>query len=170
MTRKRWMIVAAVMAVLGAWYLLRPERRFIDTVVSEGLPEAAAADGPATAQTGAEALPRVLATGRFHAVRHEGGGVATVHAMADGSRVLRFTEFGTDNGPDLYVYLIAASDAHDDETVRRSEFVSLGRLKGNRGDQNYEIPSDVDLATFRAVSIWCRRFGVNFVTAPLDAS
>jgi hypothetical protein len=43
-------------------------------------------------------------------------------------------------------------------------------MKGNQGDQNYEVPETVDLAKYRAVTIWCRRFGVNFATAPLTAS
>ena len=49
----------------------------------------------------------------------------------------------------------------------RPAIVELGKLKGNEGDQNYEIPADTDLAKYRAVTIWCRRFSVNFATAPL---
>jgi hypothetical protein len=45
--------------------------------------------------------------------------------------------------------------------------VELGKLKGNQGDQNYDIPADLELDKYRAVTIWCRRFGVNFGTAPL---
>ncbi|HEU4523806.1 MAG TPA: DM13 domain-containing protein, partial [Gemmatimonadales bacterium] len=59
------------------------------------------------------------------------------------------------------------ADASDDETVTRAGFVELGKLKGTEGDQNYEIPADLDLETYRAVTIWCRRFSVNFATAPL---
>jgi len=57
----------------------------------------------------------------------------------------------------------------DNETVTKSGFVHLGALKGNIGDQNYDVPADVDLSTHRAVTVWCRRFGVNFGTAPLAA-
>ena len=49
----------------------------------------------------------------------------------------------------------------------RAGFVELGKLKGTDGDQNYEVPADLDLGKYRAVTIWCRRFGVNFGTAPL---
>ena len=62
---------------------------------------------------------------------------------------------------------MAAPDALDDETVTRAEFVELGKLKGTEGDQNYEVPADLDLGKYRAVTIWCRRFSVNFATAPL---
>ena len=40
-------------------------------------------------------------------------------------------------------------------------------MKGNIGDQNYEIPATVDLANYRTVTIWCKRFSVNFGSAPL---
>jgi hypothetical protein len=65
------------------------------------------------------------------------------------------------------VYLVAANDAADSATVTRAGFVELGPLKGNIGDQNYELPASVDLERYRAVTIWCKRFSVNFATAPL---
>jgi hypothetical protein len=65
------------------------------------------------------------------------------------------------------VYLVAAPDAPDNETVERAGFVELGKLKGTQGDQNYDIPSGVDLEKYRAATIWCYRFSVNFGTAPL---
>jgi hypothetical protein len=65
------------------------------------------------------------------------------------------------------VYLVAANDATDDETVTKAGFVELGKLKGTMGDQNYDVPAGLDLAKYRAVTIWCRRFSVNFGTAPL---
>ena len=79
------------------------------------------------------------------------------------------TEFETSNGPNLHVYLVAADDASDNETVMKAGFVSLGALKGNKGNQNYEVSTEIDLAKYRSVSIWCRRFGVNFATAPLTS-
>ena len=80
--------------------------------------------------------------------------------LNDGSeqRFLRLENFESQNGPDLKVYLRAADD----------QFVNLGELKGNIGDQNYEIPADTDLETFSAVQIWCERFGVLFGAAELS--
>lgn len=46
-------------------------------------------------------------------------------------------------------------------------FINLGAMKGNVGDQNYDLTPGVDLTTYRAVSVWCRRFAVNFGAAPL---
>jgi len=93
--------------------------------------------------------------------------VVASYQMGDGTRVLRFTSFGTSNGPDVHVYMVAADDAKDIATVQKAGFVDLGVIKGNIGDQNYALGSDLDLAKYRAVSIWCKRFSVNFGAAAL---
>src|SRR5215831_6860606 len=95
---------------------------------------------------------------------------ATIYEETDGRRILRLTNFKTSNGPDLHVVLIALKDASDDANFLKSgtERVELGKLKGNEGDQNYEIPAGTDLNKFHAVSIYCERFNANFGTAPLE--
>jgi hypothetical protein len=112
----------------------------------------------------------VLSTGSFHGVAHETMGTATVHRLADGKRILRFTSFTTSNGPDVQVYLGKAPDASDNETVTQAGFFHVGALKGTEGDQNYELPDDLNLEEYHSVTVWCRRFGVNFATAPLSRS
>ena len=87
-----------------------------------------------------------------------------------GSVCYGLTNFKTSNGPDVHVYLVAAPDVKDDATVKRAGFIDLGSMKGNTGDQNYDVPATVDFATYQAVTIWCARFNVNFGTAPLMAS
>jgi hypothetical protein len=155
-------VLVAALAVLGGvgWYLFRPELLFVDQQVNEELATTA------TAQPGPAASPTALAAGTFHSVAHETRGTATVLDL-DGKRILRLTDFATSNGPDVRVYLVAASDAADNETVTKAGFVELGKLKGNKGDQNYDVPAGIDLSQYRAVTIWCARFGVNFATAPL---
>jgi hypothetical protein len=166
MQRNKFLIgILGVLVLGGGWYLFRPERLWVNKTVNEGLTAA-----PAAASAGTSAQPAKLASGMFHSVSHETRGVATVYRVAGGKRVLRLTDFETSNGPDVQVYLVAAADAKDNATVTQSGFVPLGALKGNRGDQNYDLPDDVDLSTHRAVTIWCRRFGVNFATAPLTIS
>ena len=81
--------------------------------------------------------------------------------------MLELTQFETSNGPDLRLYLVGARDATDSDAVRAAGFVDLGALKGNVGNQAYSVPAEVDLERFRAVTVWCRRFSVNFATAPL---
>ena len=116
------------------------------------------------ASTGTE--PALLFVGRFHGVAHESRGTATIYQLPDNRRLLRLTEFETSNGLELRLYLVAAADAADSDTVKKAGFVSLGPLKGNKGDQNYELPPDVDLAKYRSVTVWRRRFSGNFATAP----
>jgi hypothetical protein len=156
---KRWTIIAipvAAVALLLAWYAFRPERLVVNRTVSEAMPSAPGAS---------MAVP--LESGRFYSILHPTAGAATIYQMGDGTRVLRFTSFSTSNGPDVHVYMVAADDAKDAVTVQKAGFVDLGVIKGNIGDQNYTLASDLDLAKYRAVSIWCKRFSVNFGAAPL---
>jgi hypothetical protein len=155
--RKLVIGIAAVVVLVAGWAAFRPELLFIDSRVDEKFPEASARAEEAT----------VLARGEFRGLAHETKGAAAIHEVAGGKRILRFTGFETSNGPALHVYLVAAADAPDNDTVKNAGFVDLGALKGNVGDQNYDIPAGTDLAKYRAVTIWCQRFGVNFGTAPL---
>jgi hypothetical protein len=159
MQRKVLIGLVLMLALTGVWYAFRPERLFINQQVNESFP---------TAQASATETTPVL-TGHFHAVAHETKGHASIFQLADGRRMLRLTEFETSNGPDVRVYLVASDDAADSETVKNAGYIELGALKGNLGDQNYEIPASVDLTKYKSVTIWCRRFSVNFGTAPLQS-
>jgi hypothetical protein len=163
MSRRALLLIAAVVVLGGAWYAFRPERIFIDKTVSESLP----GDSAGAATAAADDAPMPLLAGDFHSNAHDTKGTATIYRLGDGRLVLRLTEFETSNGPDVQIYLVAAEDVNDDETVADAGFVNLGAMKGNIGDQNYDVPVDIDLAKYRAVSIWCRRFSVNFGAAPL---
>jgi hypothetical protein len=113
---------------------------------------------------------KTLETGTFHGKVHSTSGRATIYQEEDGKIVLRLTNFKTSNGPDVHVILIAVKDANDDANFLKSgvERVELGSLKGNEGDQNYEIPSGTDLSKFQTVSVYCERFNANFGAAPLE--
>lgn len=113
---------------------------------------------------------KTIETGTFHGKVHSTAGRATIYREQDGKLVLRLTNFKTSNGPDVHVILIAAKDADDDANFLKgnTERVELGSLKGNEGDQNYEIPRGTDLSKFQTVSIYCERFNANFGAAPLE--
>jgi len=117
-----------------------------------------------------EGMAKTLFTGKFHGKVHATFGRATVYQEADGKLVLRLTNFKTSNGPDVHVILVATKDAMDDANFLKdnTDKVELGKLKGNEGDQNYEIPAGTDLAKFRTVSVYCERFNANFGAAPLE--
>ena len=157
MNRLKVTLLVLIIAGFAAWYAFRPERLFINQRVNEQFPTAAAANGQ-------------LASGQFHSGAHETSGMAAVFQLAGGKKTLRLTNFQTSNGPDVHVYLVAAADAKDNDTVTKAEVVDLGSLKGNIGDQNYDLPANADLAKYRAVTIWCKRFSVNFGTAPLNSA
>ena len=118
----------------------------------------------------AQEKAKTLETGTFHGKVHNTSGRATIYREADGHLILRLTNFKTSNGPDVHVVLIAAKDADDDANFLKSstERLELGTLKGNEGDQNYEIPPGTDLKKFQTVSIYCERFNANFGAAPLE--
>ena len=92
----------------------------------------------------------------FHMV----AGVAKIINLEDGRTFLRLESLKATNGPDLYVYLATGTDS--------SDIVNLGKLKGNIGNQNYEIPSGTDLAKFNTVLIWCKAFSTLFGSANLS--
>jgi len=165
MKRRMWVVGLVVLGGIG-WYLFRPELLFVNKKVNESLTVSGAGASEGMTMS-APSAPATLLTGRFHSVAHETKGTATVHDLGGGHRVLRLTDFATSNGPDVRVYLVAANDATDNASVTKAGFVELGKLKGNQGDQNYDVPTGLDLTKYRAVTIWCRRFSVNFATAPL---
>lgn len=105
------------------------------------------------------------ASGSFGSLgRYSTAGTALVLGDGTGQRFQRFEGFETSNGPDLNVYLV------DSSTGDVSDFVDLGNLSGNVGNQNYEIPPTVDLAVYDTVMIWCVRFGTGFGEAVLTAA
>lgn len=151
-----YLLVAAAVGV----YLGRSQ--FVDDVVNERV---VTVSPPATGESDAAAPRNVLvARGGFEPVAHSARGTARVIRTPSG-RVLTLTGFEVDNGPDLRVYVVngpARSEAEVDE------FTDLGALKGNKGNQQYELPRQIDLDRPHTVVIWCRAFSVNFARAPLS--
>ena len=149
-------IPVVIVIAFAAWYAFRPERLVVNRHVDEAMPGAQSSSSP-----------QPLVSGQFYSILHPTAGTATIYRMGDGSRVLRFTGFSTSNGPDVHVYMVAADDAKDSASVLRAGFIDLGTIKGNMGDQNYTLGPDVNLSKYRAVSVWCKRFSVNFGAARL---
>ena len=114
--------------------------------------------------------PVVVAAGRFvdaDAI-HKGSGRATLYALPDGRHVIRFEDFRTTNGPALVVYLAKHPSPASAADVLDAGFVDLGKLKGNVGNQNYEIPAGTDVSEYGSVVIWCELFDVLFSPAALE--
>lgn len=182
--------IIGVPLILLAWWLGSP--LLIDEVAEEDLPYATSATVPAdmaredveraTAETArvqdtvtermpAAAAPVALASGEFRDADafHRGSGRATIYALADGKRILRLEAFRVTNGPDLRVLLTPHPGPGSRDDLDAAGYTELGKLKGNIGNQNYEIPADTDVAGQRSVVIYCRPFHVVFSTAQLKA-
>lgn len=194
--RFKWPIIGAGAVVLiVAFLLFRPDKLFVDNVVDESLADAfpvtetaentttttsaappattaAPSDEPAATTTTAPPTttvpeptgPVAIGAGAFYGIDHSAEGTATVYEQG-GSHVLRF-EDDTDiqNGPDLFVWVLE-SDSYDGGDP--GEFIELGKIKGNVGGQNYELPAEFDPEVHQFVLIWCKRFSVPFAAAPL---
>lgn len=189
------MWLAAVAALVGLAAAFQPWRLLVDTTVDEAAPAVETAEAATPATTSARpttptppssaTLPRSTPTsvpnpartaqtvrrGELISHEHPTSGRVRVIAQADGRRILRLEGLETTNGPDLRVWLSAGPV----RPGRAGWFVfadhphrELGRLKANRGNQNYAIPADVDLDELSSAVIWCTRFRVSFGAAELS--
>jgi hypothetical protein len=191
-------VAAAVLAAGAAFglYWFQPWKLVTDRTVSEQLssvnaapatpsasaPVAPSASAPvapappagplASTPAAAPAGPTVVASGEFITHEHDTTGRARIVRAADGSHTLELVGLDTSNGPDLRVWLTDQPVIEGVDGWRvfdDGEWVELGRLKGNKGDQAYAVPAGLDPKEFRSVSIWCKRFSVSFGAAPLAA-
>lgn len=151
-------VVVFVAALAIGWYLASP--LFIDNEVDE--------EFPAVEMT--EEMPEgevtAVLSGNFidADAAHKGSGTATIYQQEE-ELILRLQDFMVTNGPDLHVLLSTSSNPADD----LGEYIDLGELKGNIGDQNYEIPADIDLSQYQSIVIYCQPFHVVFSTAALSS-
>ncbi len=159
--RKRLIGALGVIGLAGGafgLYWFEPWKLFVDSEVSEALPGAASEPGV-----------RTVAEGAFRSLEHETTGTAKILQAQDGTRILRFEDLSTSNGPQLVVMLSATPATESSWTAYDDgAHVILEPLRGNRGSQNYDIPEDVDLSRYKSAVVWCKRFSVGFGAAPLD--
>jgi hypothetical protein len=170
-------LVAAFVLVAGTSGVVLGAPLVFDDIVAEDVievPQASAADAaPDTtddraedqAAAGSQATAAQIAAGQFADRNHPGSGTATLIDTGTGDTVLTLTDFATDNGPDLFVYLVPAESAAG--TVDGA--IDLGRLKGNVGEQQYDVPAGADAGDGWRVVVWCRAFAVTFTEATLQA-
>lgn len=180
------MILPAVLlagVLTAAAFVFEPWALWIDERVDEPLPTAnptpstprepgtPTPGGPSTTEADAGGGgPEVLAEGSFVSHEHATSGRVVVLDLGGDDRVLRIEDLDTSNGPDLEVWITDAPVISGDEgwhVFDDGDYVSLGRLKGNLGSQNYVLPESVDLRELHSVSIWCNRFNVSFGAAEL---
>jgi hypothetical protein len=169
-------VVLGVPFVIVSWWLISPF--FIDDVVNEEgpsiaaarmraeaaeVPDTASGSTPTAPPTTDATEPVLRGSGKVVGLAgHEGSGDAAIIRVADGSHVLRFENFDIENGPDLKLYLLPGQDRRSPD----DDALYFGDLKGNVGDQTYEIPADYEIAPGPwTVLVWCEAFTVEFVAA-----
>jgi hypothetical protein len=140
-------IVAAIAIPIGI-YTISP--LFISSTVNEPL--------PATTSIPREKPLSGIFMGAHDGFHNAEGNIKLV-SLTDGSKILRLENFKSTNGPNVHVYL--STDK------RATDYVDLGKLKANNGDQNYIIPSGTDVTKHNIVLIWCKDFSVLFGSAVL---
>lgn len=147
--------------------LSEEDRQIVTDEVMEAAAAVMADKETAEEMPAAEAEWVVAASGTFVGADnfHQGEGTATIFQQGD-QRVLRFEEFSVTNGPDLRVLLSTSPNPTSRSDL--GDYIDLGSLKGNMGNQNYEIPADVDLSQYQSVVIYCQPFHVLFSSASLD--
>lgn len=176
-TRRRrtiitWALITGTLVLGAGLYWFQPWKLWQNDTVREALPAAAKAPSAASPSGSSVPAPKTVAQGTFISHEHTTAGTAKLIRLPDGSHALRLEGLDTSNGPDLRVWItdapvkegIAGWRVFDD-----GKYLSLGKLKGNKGDQNYEIPSSVNLADYTSVTIWCDRFDVSFGAATLGS-
>jgi hypothetical protein len=159
LSRKKWILIAVGVPVLvAAWWAFRPEKLWITQKVNEAAPFASTTDA------------QPLYTGRLEGEAHQTSGRATIYKSSEGVRYLRLTDFTTSNGPDVHVVLARSDDKDLDQEIVKGNLdrVELGALKGDQGDQNYDLPATVDPTKYSAVVIYCERFHAVFGLAKLE--
>ncbi len=160
--KKLIFLVIIILAAIGIYYT-GAYTYFIKNKVSEELPQM-----NTSSQEQAVSEPKILKQGNFVDADflHKGSGQAYILEYPDGRKILRFENFETVNGPDLYVYLSKTTSPTSD-LEGLGNYIDLGRLKGNVGNQNYELPKNIIAETFSSAVIWCKKFGVLFPYAVL---
>ena len=155
---KKIFVLIGIPVLFGAWWAFRPEKLFVNQTVNEAAPAALSAE------------PEALYTGKLEGKLHPTSGRATIYKSPDGKEYLRLSDFTTSNGPDVHVILVHGEDkALDGEIVKgKLDSVELGALNGNQGDQNYDLPANVDLNKYQAVAICSERFHAIFGVARLE--
>jgi Electron transfer DM13 len=159
LSRRKWiLLVIGIPVLVAAWYAFSPEKLFINQKVNEAAPAALSSE------------PQALYTGRLEGKIYQTSGRATIYKTFDGKRYLRLSDFITSNGPDVHVLLVRADDKALEQEIVKGDLdrVELGALKGNQGDQNYDLPASADLNKYQGVAIYCKRFHAVFGVAKLE--
>jgi len=153
-------ILAAGLAIFQPWLL------WVDNDVHDELPTASAG-GSSGRQAGTATL---ISRGTFVSHAHEPAGTASLYRLPDGRYQLALAGLRTTTGPDVRVWMSAGPVVEGKagwHTAEKHRHLDVAPIKGNRGDQLYNLPKGFDPARWPTVDLWCVRFSVSFGAAAL---
>lgn len=154
--------------VTPTWMSSAPE---VATVSEQGLVEAVG-DGEALIRATADGVtspPFEISvssggnlTGTFKgASGYTASGGVTIFAEEESFIVRLESDFMSQNGPGLHVYLSTSKTSG-------SNGIDLGALESTSGEQTYTVPDGIDPADYDFVLIYCKPFSVVFAYAELE--
>ena len=172
-------------ALAGALAVFKPWLLFVDTTVNDALPvPSSVGSAPAPADGGGDSAddggasaqetgPVLVAGGTFISHEHETTGTTSIYRLPDGSHQLTLENLATSNGPDVHVWLSAGPVIEGRDgwfTAGDHDHLDIAPIKGNRGNQVYDLPAGTDPSQWSAVVLWCEDFSVSFGAAELSPS
>ena len=187
LSRRTWLIsavVALVVVTVGA-LVFKPWLLFVNVEIDDAIPQVAPSSAPATSPTAPSSKgtaeptesgtpeptgPVLISSGEFVSHEHSTTGKASIYRLPDGTHQLALENLETTTGPDVRVWLSAGPVVEGRDgwfTAGQHPHLELAPLKGNRGNQVYALPDDIDPAAWPTVDLWCVAFGVSFGAAPL---
>ncbi len=171
---RRWIVAVAAFAIVASTaglYWFQPWKLFTSTTVNDAVPVIqTTTTSPAAPDAPSPPTATLVAHGALMTHEHTTSGTAELVRLPNGRHQLILRGLSTSDGPDLRVWLtdqpvLTGRDGW--HVFDDGMYLELGRLKGNRGTQVYDVPADSDVTTFRSVTIWCKRFAVSFGAAEL---
>lgn len=118
---------------------------------------------PQNNSVGQEQVEDTLKSGTFitRDAGHPTSGSVYLIKKKDGSQILQFDKLSTGAGPDVDVLLSKS------ETYSTSSVIKIDDLKYS-GSFFINLPTQVDVATYHTVMIWCEEYDILFATCKLQ--
>jgi hypothetical protein len=152
-------IVAQAVPVLIA-FAVTVFPAYHNVAVNEAFPPASPAAAAPAASPAVEPAA-VLARGHLQGIDHRASGDVLLVRGSEGY-VVRLQSLDVEPGPDYHVHVVPGADRKSPDGG-----VHLSRLRGNKGNQNYQVPASFGLPQPFTVLIWCRAFAVPIAAATI---
>lgn len=147
---RQWSVLISFFLIAGLSACSKPADPVPDTTTGTTTPGNSVATTDTTGR-------KLLLQGSFVNAVHVVKGTVKVYEQG-GSRKLTFTDFSTEGGPDLRIYVA--------EDAALTNFIEVSKLT-QTGNFSVDLPASYSPSQHKAVLIWCKAFGVLFGSATL---